>query len=95
MVKNQMLITNGTLNRVPPSIQNLMWYVVKFVKPNAKFHEFSFIALNDDELNQLLTHRIEDLNYIKKYRFKSPSPINETVYIVNDFASTMLLAEEY
>lgn len=95
MVKNQMLITNGILNRVPSSIQNLMWYIVKLMKPNAKFHEFSFVALNDDELNQFLTHRIKDLNYEKKYRLKSPSPINETVYIVNDFASTMLLAEEY
>ena len=95
MVKNQMLITNGIYNRIPLSIQNLMWYIAKLLKPNAKFQEFSFITVNDDELNQLLIHKVEDLNYIKKYRFKSSSPITETVYIINDLASTMLLAEEY
>ena len=94
MVKNQLFITTGILNRVPIPIQNLMWYISRLVKQNAKLHEFSFIAI-DDELYQLLTHKIEDLNYEKKYSFKSPRPINETIYIVNDFVSTMLLEEEY
>ncbi len=95
MVENQLFITTSILKRVPTPIQNLMWYIAKLVKPNAKLHEFSLVIINDDESNQLLTHKIRDLNYVKKYRFKFLNPINETVCIVNNFASTMYLAEEY
>jgi len=90
-VGNKLLITTGILNRVPTPIQNLMWYIMKLMNPKAKLHEFSLFTVNDDELKQLLTHKIKDLNYEKKYSFKSIIPINETVYIINDFASTMML----
>ena len=96
MSKNQMIITEGILNRIPAQIQNLIWYLTMLVKSDVKLHEFSFVAKNiNDETIQHLTHRIEDLNYVKEYSFKSNSHINETVYISNDFTSTMLLAEEY
>ncbi len=96
MSKNQMIITEGILKRIPAPIQNLMWYLTMHVKSNIKLHEFSFVAKNNDnETMQHLTHRIEDLNYIKEYDFKSNNPISETVYICNDFTSTMLLAVEY
>jgi len=91
-----MIITEGILKRIPAPIQNLMWYLTVLVKSDVKLHEFSFVAeKNDTETMQHLTHRIEDLNYVKEYSFKSNRPINETVYISNDFTSTMLLAEEY
>ncbi len=77
MSKNQMIITEGILNRISAPIQNLMWYLTMLVKSDVKLHEFSFVAKsNDVETLQHLTHRIEDLNYVKEYSFKSNNPIN-------------------
>ena len=96
MSKNQMIITEGILNRISSPLQNIMWYLTMLEKSDVTLHEFSFIAVkNDTEYIQHLTHSIDDLNYTKEYNFKSNKPINETVYISIDSTSTMLLAEEY
>ncbi len=72
MSKNKMMITEGILKRIPAPIQNLLWYLTMLVKSDVKLHEFSFVAKNNDgETMQHLTHKIEDLNYVKEYSFKS------------------------
>ncbi|WP_372663795.1 DUF960 family protein [Cohnella sp.] len=93
-------VTNGIRDSLPPSMQNMLWYMIETMQVEDGKDYLQVFQLEgimvDGKLKQRIIHTQEQPEYRKEYALSVKQIKSEKIYVIDDKTHcTMLLAEEY
>lgn len=92
-------VTQGVKVEIPQFLQNILWYMIETMEVTEKdfFQIFKLSHLEvEGKSKQKIIHSQELNDYYKEYVIDVQSPVNASLYVIdNGDHCTLLLAEEY
>lgn len=95
MFQGNRFITRGIAEKVPLSLQIIMWNLIDTMDITKDY--LQVFELSESNGMQKIVHSQEQPEYKKEYLFKMDAPfLNEKIFVIDDEThSTMLFSYEY
>ena len=91
---NQKFITKSVSEKIPPTMQVLMWEMIRQLPADIDYLQVFSLSEKDGE--QVIIHSQEIPEYKRKYVLNVPEPITAKVFVIDSGTySAMLFANEY
>lgn len=96
MFQNQRYMTKGISERLPLSLQIILWSMIDDLKKAKQLDYLQVFTLSAKDNEQCIVHSQEEPPYQNTVTLACQSPINCKIFCIDDEThSTMLFADEY